>query len=286
MSNNLARIKDTGITLQLNTKPYVVVEMKNKNAMMIAKESYKIRELEETYRRKKVVDIVEKLSNQLGISDKGSVEHHIELIRFISNEETLFTENEIMLAFKLYQQGEFKDHNGNTMTAYSKLDVAIYCKVMLSYDQKQKAELDKYRKAKRLQLNPKTEPTPGEKRKLNVDAIYREFEYFQQKGFIEHEENGVEKTFDLLFSEGILKNSKEHSSYYAKKYTQAIKEIKEENSALNKNKLKVKSTWKELTNEISKKDSEVVKTKAKKIVVREFYQKLVKEKKHIKELLK
>lgn len=284
--SNLSRIKDTGIVIKLGVNPYFVVEMKNKPAMVKAKENYKIRELEESYRKRAVYEVVTKLLNQLGITDKGSTDHHTELIQFISENETMFTCQEVLLAFKYYQQGEYKDDKGNTMIVYSKLDVATYCKVMLKYDEKQKAELDEYRRLRKLQLTPKKELTEAEKRERNIKAIYNDFEFFKENKEMPFGGAGSEETFNILFKEKIFNRSPEADRFYKRVLEEARAEIKKEKTAdLSSNKI-TRSDYKNIINSIKNKNSKIVETRAKRISVLKYFTKLVNNDNHIKDFLK
>ena len=117
--------------------------------------------------------IVISLLNKLGVSNKSNEQHHIEVIKLISNNKE-FTPEEFEKAFNLAIEGILD------IDLFQQLNCIVVGKVMNQYRTYRKNGLKNYKYQVQLQLQQKTKPTKSEEQELFIKAVKDEFASFKE----------------------------------------------------------------------------------------------------------
>ena len=265
-------------------EPYIV-QMQHKPQMAVALENVKIRDYEEAERNTRSFEIVKYLLDLLGVNAKGNEKQHQILIVHISQNYGAYTFEEIMLAFKYYVKGEYYQ-DGKPMLVINALNAVVFGRVMREFEFKKKRELDSYRRKKQQQMNKESELSKEDIYLKNVACLLIEFEYFKEHGSLPHQGAGAESSFDFLLKEKVITNNPENESYYKRKF------IEDRNQLITEHELsfakgtddfkELKKLGEDLKNGMSPK----IEIRRKRIILTEFYQKLVKDKIDLKDKIK
>lgn len=200
-----------------------------------------------------------------------------DISRMILSSYNDLTLEEIYKAFELERYGNYDEK-----TEHFQLFNAEYVAAILK-------KYKNWKQTTKMQHNispPSSLPeiTESKKEEILVNGIIRVFDEYETTGIMPEPNNYI---FDDLYERKIIPdgNTPEIQAYYQKKYNQATAEIQKElktNVPLNKNENRA------IADELQKiidNNSDKVAARVKKIILTEYFAKLIKEGKHIKDLL-
>ncbi|MEL4307415.1 hypothetical protein [Joostella sp. CR20] len=205
----VALIKPENVSVQ-------IVQMANKPQMAVAMENVKLRDYPEDMRLTNCVNLVEWLLNLLGVNAKDQTDHHTELAKHIFSSHGKWTFQEIKLAFEMYVRGDFYE-NGKPMLVTQSVNAVVFGRVMRSYEEKKKSELDAYYRKKNAFKTP--EMSLEEKRKYAIENLLLAHECFLESGKVEE---NYYTAFDTLIELKFLKPYQQFQNWYDLKKKNAL----------------------------------------------------------------
>lgn len=128
------------------------------------------------------------------------------------------------------------------------------------------------------------EMTDSQKEEIATNAVIRVFDEYKESGTMPEPNAYI---FDILYDRNIIKpgDTPERQSYYQRKYMQAAAEIKKEvNASAATSHIENRAIQEELQKIIEGSSDKVV-VRSKKIILSEYFNKLIKNEQHIKDLL-
>lgn len=186
-----------------------------KPELAVISELKKLREYSNTERLTIAKSIVDSLINRLGVGGKSDASHHLESIRYISNNKE-FTPDEFTKAFELAIDGELK------IDLFQQLNCVVIGRVMNLYKAYKIEKLRAYRQRR----TPEKPLTPNEQKQLISDAIKDEFTNYKFSGKLNENRN-------YLYDE--LKKSMDVEDKFKKvAWKHAVKEIRAVQEGLSK----------------------------------------------------
>lgn len=186
----------------------------NKPELAVISEVKKMREYSDTDRLTIAKNIVDGLLIKLGVSGKSNSAHHVEVIRFISDNKE-FTPEEFTKAFDLAIDGELK------IDLFQQLNRVVMGRVMVLFKAYKIEKLRAYRQRK----TPEQPLTPDQQKQLIKDAIKDEFTNYKFSGVLNENRN-------YLYDE--LKQLDVEKKFKKVAWKHSIAEVKEEEKQLSK----------------------------------------------------
>lgn len=166
-----------------------------KPELAILSDQRKLRTYNDVERLTIAKGIVENLLNALGVSNKSNEEHHIEAIKYISNDKE-FSPDEFKKAFELVMNGILK------IELYQQVNCLIIGKVMNLYRDYKIQNLKSYKQKLKLEENKPKEVSPEEKQELFLNGVKATFEKYKSSGSIP--DSRLYLYYELFKIEGLL----------------------------------------------------------------------------------
>lgn len=247
--------------------------MKQKPYLINLIDKKKIRDYTDANREQNNGALINKLLGMLGVvttDGDGKALHYIAVDQYINDNLGKFTYSEITEAFNMLLNGTF----GDKIKVYPKLDCILLSNTMKLYKVERDRITDNYynqlKKQVRLLENKRNELSEEEKKKQVTNGIIRVFNEYLQTSQIDF---GTEYVYDELFELKLLPQEKK---YRLEKLKIAQKKIKSETvRGINKQSLKdiMKGNY---IGDISL---------AKRLIISEYFDKLIQEEKNISNIL-
>lgn len=274
------------LALQQYKADVFVVNMANKPQMAVAWENPKLKDYPEEIRNANTFMIFSWLLDLLGVKgDDSTDKHHDAAINFINSSLKNYTYQEIKLAFEKYVSGEYLDSKGTPMLVTQQLNAVVIGRVLREYEFLKKRELDAYRKKKADQMSENTEPN---KEDVLVTMFINMLNYWDQYQQFKHVSDGAETVFERLVDKSIIAkpDDPKYKAYYAKKMIKAKEELELEyknKPTLYKEK---KDQYKSILKDIKTGLSPRIETKAKCLVLEDYFKNLVNKNIDFKDVLR
>lgn len=225
-------------------------------------EQRKIRDYEVNEQTNHAIKTLNALIKILGITETdgdGKAEQHFLVRQFITSDYGRFTFGEIIEAFKMAIKGEFfgMPEWGNSQM-YQRLDCVIFARVMACFEVRKRERLRTYNSQSKPKLSL-PEISQSEKDRIIKQGIINCFESYETEGKVEA---GYAYVFDVLDEKGLIPKNK-----------------KQREDALR------------IATAMDKTDDRILRTMegkvgyAKRIVLEKYFEILVNEDKHIKDLI-
>lgn len=213
-----------------------------------------------------------------GIRSKIDQANKFDITNSILSEYNDLTLEEIYKAFELERYGVYEERTEH----YALFNAQYVTDVLKKYRTwKQNTKMQH-------NISPPVsipEITDGQKKEILIKGIIRVFDEYETTGIMPEPNNYI---FDELYERKIIPdgNTPKIQAYYQRKYSEAASEIKKElsynGSAITKSE---KHTIKEELQKIIDNNSDKVAARVKKIILSEYFTKLIKNDQHIAELL-
>ncbi|TSE03346.1 hypothetical protein [Aquimarina algiphila] len=274
------------LALQKYKTDVFVVEMQNKPQMAVAWENPKLRDYPEEIRNANTFDLFAWLLDLLGVKgDESTDKHHDVAITFINSSLQNYTYQEIILAFEKYVSGEFLESNGKQMLVTQQLNAVVIGRVMREYELLKKRELDAYRKKKADQMSKEDKPTEEQ---ILVTMFINMIGYWDQYNEFKIIGNGGETVFERLVEKGIIGSPEDqkYKAYYSKKMKAAKDYLEMEYSSKKSMIKETRDKYKKILKELKTGLTPRIESKAKCIVVEEYFQNLINKKIDFKDVLR
>lgn len=250
------------------------VEMKNKPLVAVAMENPKIKDYPEELRNSNTLTLLKWLLNILGVNGEEKIEHHQTLFSLINESYGRFTYQEIKLAFEYYLQGKYSE-NGKPILVTQQLNGVVFGKVMSHFEKIKKSnEMDAYNQRKKDQLQQNTELSQQEKDEIVKNGVINCYsEWLKTKKI----EAGYLWIYDHLDELGLL-NFTPHEKWQRVHDAKEYLENKVKGEADKSKRNQIKEALKNIR-------SKPIENKAKRMLVEDYFQKILSEFKHIKDFL-
>lgn len=167
------------------------IQIYKKPQLAILSEENKIRSYNEVERRAISSKIVMELLVKLGVGKNSNEEHHLEAIKYISNNKE-FAPKEYAKAFDLVINGTIKD---DRFDLFQQLNCLIIGKVMNLYKRHKFEVLKIYKQKLQMDHSKQKSLTPAENKELFFATLEDEFKSFKESGTINEMRNWL---FDEL----------------------------------------------------------------------------------------
>jgi len=238
------------------------IEIYKKPELMVLSESKKLRNYDQTERLTISKKIIENLLNKLGVGNKSNEQHHIAAIKFLS-ENKEFAPEEFDKAFNLAIEGILG------VDIFQQVNCVVIGKVMVAYRNYRTENLKSYKHKQQL-LKANITMTKEEQEFSIIegcDRLFREYKFNKTiSGVYVH-------IYDHLFKKGLLPTDKLYKDLiYAKAQVLAISEAKEIARENGETKKTVDRVIKEIEDKVNLTPVSI----AKRLVLEEYFDELIK----------
>ena len=244
-----------------------------KPELIVLESKKKLREYTDIEFNTKCANLVYYLLNLLGVSD-GKTEHHTTLIKFIKATSDHYSFEEIVKAFDLYVSHQLN------IKVFQQLNAVVFGNVMKAFSVYKNQKLRIYKQQnsikKEVELSENEKNQIMQKATLKIFAEYKQTE--ELKGITHH-------IYDYLDNKGLMPKENEYKISIYKKAKKIILQEKRNEYLLSQN-VPQNNIINEQIDSIKNNNNKQVINFSKKIILEEYFKKIISTQIELKDLLK